>query len=96
MKKNKLILMVMIAIVFCLTLDVKAIDITTDSTKRGTVDKNSYLVTNTGTLAVTNLPDPVTVRTEGKDLIAVKIIDVFIIVFLMKLHTNLQVIFKSF
>ncbi len=77
MKKNKLILMVMIAIVFCLTLDVKAIDITTDSTKRGTVDKNSYLVTNTGTLAVTNLPDPVTVRTEGKDLIAVKIIDVF-------------------
>lgn len=77
MKKNKLILMVMIAIVFCLTLDVKAIDITTDSTKRGTVDKNSYLVTNTGTLAVTNLPVPVTVRTEGKDLIAVKIIDVF-------------------
>lgn len=77
MKKNKLILMVMIAIVFCLTLNVKAIDITTDSTKQGTVDTNSYLVTNTGTLAVTNLPVPVTVRTEGKDLIAVKIIDVF-------------------
>lgn len=77
MKKNKLILMMIVAVVFCLTLNVKAIDITTDSTKRGTVDKNSYLVTNTGTLAVTNLPDPVTVRTEGKDLIAVKIIDVF-------------------
>lgn len=77
MKKNKLILMIVVAFVFCLTLNVKAIDITTDSTKQGTVDTNSYLVTNTGTLAVTNLPDPVTVRTEGKDLIAVKIIDVF-------------------
>lgn len=77
MKKNKLILMVMIAIVFCLTLDVKAIDITTDSTKRGTVDKNSYLVTNTGTITVTNLPQPVQIRETGTDLIAVKIIDVF-------------------
>lgn len=77
MKKNKLILMVMIAIVFCLTLNVKAIDITTDSTKRGTVDKNSYLVTNTGTITVTNLPQPVQIFKKGTDLIAVKIIDVF-------------------
>lgn len=77
MKKNKLILMVMIAIVFCLTLDVKAIDITTDSTKRGTVDKNSYLVTNTGTITVTNLPQPFQIFKKGTDLIAVKIIDVF-------------------
>ena len=77
MKKNKLILMMIVAFVFCLTLNVKAIDITTDSTKQGTTDTSSYLVTNKGTITVTNLPDPLTVRTEGKDLIAVKIVDVF-------------------
>jgi len=77
MKKNKLILMMIVAVGFCLTLNVKAIDITTDSTKQGTVDTNSYLVTNKGTIIVTNLPDPTTIYTDGKDLIAVKIIDVF-------------------
>lgn len=68
MKKNKLFLTLLIATIFCLTLNVKAISITTDSTQQGTVDTNSYLVTNTGTLTVTNVDD---------SLLAYKILDTF-------------------
>lgn len=69
MKKNKLILMILIAFVFGLTLNVKALDITTDSTKVGTVDTNSYLVTNTGSINITG--------SVSDDLRALKILDVF-------------------
>ncbi len=77
MRRNRLFLMIAIVFLFCLTLNVKAVTITTDSTKKGTTDTNSYLVTNTGSITVTNLPEPISVNTTGKDLIAVKIIDVF-------------------
>ena len=68
MKKNKLILMILIVFVMALTINVKAIDITTDSTKQGTVDTNSYLVTNTGSINITG---------SVSDLRALKILDVF-------------------
>lgn len=72
--KNKIILSSIIVTIICLTLNVKAITLTTDSTKQGTTDTNSYLVTNTGSLTITNI------KSESKgmeDFAAVKILDVF-------------------
>lgn len=43
MKKNKLFLTLLIATIFCLTLNVKAISITTDSTQQGTTDSNGKI-----------------------------------------------------
>lgn len=58
-----------IILLFTLTLNVKAVEITTDNTKQGTTDTNSYLVTNTGTLTVTNV--------GGDILIPHKILDYY-------------------
>lgn len=72
--KNKVILSSIIVTIICLTLNVKAITLTTDSTKKSTTDTNSYLVTNTGSLTISNL----TVETQGdKDFVAIKILDTF-------------------
>lgn len=72
--KSKIILSSIIVTIICLTLNVKAITLTTDSTKQGTTDTNSYLVTNTGSLTVSNL----TVETQGdKDFVVIKILDTF-------------------
>lgn len=68
MNKNKLFFTLLIAVILCLTINVKAISIATDSAKKGTTDTNSYLITNTGTLTVTNTDD---------DLLAYKILDAY-------------------
>ena len=44
-----------IVLLFTLTLNVKAVTITTDNTKQGTTDTGSYLVTNTGTISINNV-----------------------------------------
>ena len=44
-----------ISLVFMLNLRVNAITITTDNTKQGTTDTNSYLVTNKGNITINNI-----------------------------------------
>lgn len=48
--KKKSIIWIVIAFVFCMFFDVRAIDITVDTNTKGTVDPNSYLITTTGTV----------------------------------------------
>lgn len=48
--KRKNIIWVVIAFIFCMFFDVRAIDITIDTNTKGTVDPNSYLITTYGTV----------------------------------------------
>lgn len=54
MKKITRIILTVV-LLFTFSLNVKAVTITTDNTKQGTVDTNSYLVTNTGTITINNV-----------------------------------------
>ena len=53
MKKiSKIILS--IVLLFALSINAKAVTITTDNTKQGTTDTGSYLVTNEGSITINN------------------------------------------
>lgn len=54
MKKISKIILT-IVLLFTFSLNVKAVTITTDNTKQGTVDTNSYLVTNKGDITINNI-----------------------------------------
>ena len=54
MKKISKILFAL-TLIFILNINVKAVTITTDNTKQGTTDTNSYLVTNKGNITINNV-----------------------------------------
>lgn len=62
--------LVFIALIFAFCINIKAIDITTDSSKAGSTDKNSYLITNKGDLKVTGV-------NAGDTLTAYKVLDAY-------------------
>lgn len=68
--KKKIIGLLMAVFTFGMFLNVDAVTITTDSSKKGTTDTSSLLATNTGTITVSNV-------SSTDKLVAYKVLDVY-------------------
>lgn len=68
--KKKIIGLLIAVFTFGMFLNVDAVTITTDSSKKGTTDTNSLLVTNTGTITISNV-------SSTDKLVAYKVLDVY-------------------